>query len=96
MMMRSKKFRVVKVRELDWFHTMVWNEAIGLAEYREEVDLSYLRKLLEQRFLELRGYLPWKRPELMPDLGEKLWRVYWEIVDDRADLLIYGYVKLEY
>ena len=96
MMMRSKKFRVVRVSGLDWFHTLVWNEAVGLVEYREDVDLSYLRKMLKQRFLELRGYLPWKRPELMPDLGEKLWKVYWEMADDGADLLIYGYVKLEY
>lgn len=96
MIMRSKRFRVIRVSDLDWFHTMIWNEAIAQVEYLEGEDLSDLRKLLERRFLELRGYLPWNHPELMPDLGEKLWRVYWEIVDDGADLLIHGNVKLEY
>ena len=71
--------KLVNIGELDWFHTMVWNDAVGLLECREGVREDEIRRALNKRFIALRGYLPWNRPELMPDLGPKLNKVYFDL-----------------
>ena len=60
----------VNVNTLDWFHTMVWHEALGLLEHRDGIMYPEVEIALNRRFMSLRGYLPWHRPELMPDLGK--------------------------
>ena len=70
---------MVNVNTLDWFHTMVWNEAFGLLEHRDGIMYPEVEIALNRRFMSLRGYLPWHKPELMPDLGPKLNKVYFDL-----------------
>lgn len=70
---------MVKIDGLDWFHAMVWCQALGILECREGVRYNEISRALNRRFLELRGYLPWHRPELMPELGPKLNKVFFDL-----------------
>ena len=71
--------KLVNIGELDWFHAIVWNDAIGILEAREGIMYDEIRRALNSRFIALRGYLPWHRPDLMPDLGPKLNRVFFDL-----------------
>lgn len=88
--------KLVNVGELDWFHAMMWHEALCLLEHREGVRYDEISRALNRRFVALRGYLPWHRPELMPDLGPKMnrfcfdfaWDCYEQILRDE---IIFAY-----
>lgn len=71
--------KLVNICELDWFHAIIWNEAFGILECREGVRYDEIRMALNRRFIALRGYLPWHRPELSPDLGPKLNRMCFDM-----------------
>ena len=82
--------KMVKIDDLDWFHAMVWNEAVGIYECREGVRLDEIRRAMNCRFIAMRGYLPWHRPELMPDLGPKLNRVFFDLSWERYEQMCRG------
>lgn len=88
--------KLVNISELDWFHTMVWNEAVGLYECRENVRLDGLHRALNRRFIALRGYLPWHKPELMPDLGPKLNRLCFDMAWDCYEQVLRGEIIFAY
>ena len=69
---------------------MVWNDAIGILEIREGIMYDEIRRALNRRFISLRGYLPWHRPELMPDLGPKLNKVYFDLAWDCYKQIVRG------
>ena len=80
----------VNISELDWFHAIVWNDAIGILEVREGIMYDDIRRALNKRFIALRGYLPWHKPELMPDLGPKLNKVYFDLAWDCYEQIVRG------
>lgn len=89
----------VNICELGWFDAVVWNEAVGLVElwdidFWEKWGGKNAKKNLYKRFIELRGYIPWQRPEKWPDLGNKLERAYWDLSEKRADMILKGDVIL--
>ena len=86
----------VNVNKLDWFHTMVWKEALGLLEHREGVYNKTLDRALNRRFMSLRGYLPWHKPELMPDFGPKLNKVYFDLAWEYYEKIKRGEIIFAY
>lgn len=85
----------VNVNTLDWFHALVWHDALGLLEHREGVYNKTLDRALNRRFIELRGYLPWHKPELMPDLG-KLNKVYFDLAWEYYEKIKRGEIIFAY
>ena len=88
--------KMVNINGLDWFHTMVWNEAVGIYECRENVRLDELRRAFNRRFIALRGYLPWNKPELMPDLGPKLNRFCFDLAWECYEQMCRGEIIFAY
>ena len=88
--------KLVNVGELDWFHAMVWSQALGILECREGVRYDEIRMALNRRFIALRGYLPWHRPELMPDLGPKLNRVFFDLSWQGYEQIVRGEIIFAY
>lgn len=88
--------KLVNIDKLDWFHTMVWRNALGILECREGVRYNEIRSALNRRFIALRGYLPWDRPELMPDLGPKLNKVYFDLSWDCYEQIVRGEIIFAY
>lgn len=82
--------KLVNISKLDWFHAIVWNEAVGIFECREGIRYDEIRRALNKRFIALRGYLPWHKPELMPDLGPKLNKVYFDLAWDCYEQMCRG------
>ena len=86
----------VNVNTLDWFHTMVWKEALGLLEHRDGIMYPEVEIALNRRFMSLRGYLPWHKPELMPDLGPKLNKVYFYLAWEYYEKIKRGEIIFAY
>ena len=82
--------KMVNISELDWFHAMVWSQSLGILECREGVRYNDIRRALNKRFIALRGYLPWHKPELMPDLGPKLNRFCFDLAWDCYEQIVRG------
>ena len=93
--------KLVNINNLDWFHTVMWRNALGILECQEGTrynkgkmeEIKRIKMKLNARFIALRGYLPWQKPELWPDMGPKLNRLYYDISQSYYEQIARGEVE---
>ena len=94
---------LTELKKADWYNCLKIHEALGLADMwwgetlvndddytdydRWNKNLDVANTVARQRFMELRGYIPWEHPEKAVDLGPVLQAAHDKAVADLADIL---------
>ena len=103
---KRKKKMIINIKKLDWGWCLYWNSAIKIAEYRNRVDgespnsnidFELLIRKTEERFLALRGIMPWWHGLYSsPKFGERMNKMLEKSKEYTAWKILKGEVKFTY
>ena len=97
---------VIDINKLDWGWCLYWDSAIKIAEIRHmvdgespnlNIDFELLIMKTEERFLALRGIVPWCHGLYSsPQLGERMEKMLEKRIEEMAWKILKGEVKFTY